>query len=110
VHDELHDVGAMRLVRRPGWVRLHRADDAFFVARDQEDRAAMRGREMAAPPVERLLGSDRKETDRSAGIDGIHQQLGERMQVRFGDRQFQALDHAPLHGRMRGIQRGTLLQ
>ena len=22
----------------------------------------------------------------------------------------QALDHAPLHGRMRGIQRGTLLQ
>ena len=40
MHQHLGDLGTMRLVRLPDRVKLRRADDAAFVARDEEQDAA----------------------------------------------------------------------
>lgn len=42
MHDQLGDVGAMRLIRRPTRMKLHRSDDVAAFARDEKNRTRPR--------------------------------------------------------------------
>jgi hypothetical protein len=51
VHEELGNVGTMRLIGRPRRVQRHAADDAEVVSRDQEDCARVGALERRPPPL-----------------------------------------------------------
>jgi hypothetical protein len=96
MHQQLHDLRAMRLVRRPGRVELDRANDTFGIASDEEDCARMGCRKGTAPPVFCVRKRERREkTHGGAGVDGVDQELSEGPEIGITDGGQQSLDHGP---------------
>lgn len=51
MHQELRDVGAMRLVWRPRRMQRHAADNPVVVSRDEDNRAWIGAFESPSPPL-----------------------------------------------------------
>jgi len=61
MHQQLHDLRTMRLVRCPGWVELDGSDDAFGIAGGEEDCSRVGCRDGPAPPVFGVLAREGRE-------------------------------------------------
>src|SRR6266568_3378562 len=102
MHDQLHDLRAMRLVRRPGRMELDGAYDSFEIASDEKDGARISRGNRPLPP---LLGSfereRRQKADRRSGVDRVHEKTRELPKVRVAPRWHQSFNydtrHEPLH-------------
>jgi hypothetical protein len=75
VHEQLRDVGAMRLVRRPRRMHRHAADDPRVVSSHENERARVRTIDGPAPPLTRIIDRERAhEADARAAVDGVDEQ------------------------------------
>ena len=93
VDQQLRDLSAVRLVRRPRRVKLHRAHDLIAIARDEEDRARVSCRERLAPPVFGAVDRQRREKAYgSARLDRVDKEPSERPDIGVTDRRCQLLD------------------
>ena len=68
------------------------------VARDEEDRARGGSRKELSPPGLGFLARQREKAHRGARFHGVREDVGECAEVRFADRQLQALDHYQYFG------------
>ena len=95
MHHQFRDFGAVRLVRRPRRMHLHRTGNAVNVPRDEEHGARMCRAERVAPPAFRFGDAQwREEADRGAGLDGVNEELRQGADVGVCRRRTQPFDAA----------------
>src|SRR5881397_1304404 len=103
VYQQLRNLPAMRLVRRPGRMKLDGTDDPFDIASYEEDCTGAGCRNGSSPPAFSALERKRREkTHGSSRLDRVDQKPSESSEIGVTHRRNQSLDHVCWlgHGRL----------
>ena len=94
MYQQLRNLRAMGLVRRPGRVELDGTSDPFEIASHEEDRTGVGCRNGPSPPVFSAFERERREkTHGSSRFDRVDQKLSESSEIGVTYRRNQLLDH-----------------
>jgi hypothetical protein len=108
---QLRDLSAMWLVRRPGRMELDSPHDPLGIASDEENCPGGGGRYRPAPPVFGALDRQRRQkTHRSPRLDRVDKKSSERSEIGVAHRQTQSLDSVRWlgHGWLTAAQDGDI--
>ncbi len=94
MHQQLCNLRAMRLVRRPGWVELDSPNNPFGITDYEEDGARVGCNDGLSPPVLSALKRERcKKTHRCPGLDRVDQKLRESSKIGVTHRRNRSFNH-----------------